>query len=204
MAWKKSRPLRFAEPRARRRPARRAKPVRFARRRGRRGRREGLRGYLARWRLPLLILGLIFLGALWNDAQLLEPPAFLQTAPEYPSAQFTRCGRGRGHHCVIDGDTFKIGERAIRVSGIDTPETAARCAAEALAAEAATQALQDWLSRGPFQLTKRKDEPVDRYGRELGIVKRVAPDGTSEGLAAWMIDQGHARRYAGGYRGSWC
>ena len=154
---------------------------------------------------PVLLL--IALAALWviaGDAVLFEPPAFLQTAPETIAGRFTRCGPGRGHYCVIDGDTFKIGERKVRVVGIDTPEVAAQCPAEAAAAERATRALQAWLNRGPFRLSARIDEPADRYGRDLAIVKRVAPDGSEDRLADFMRERGYARRYLGGARGGWC
>ena len=138
------------------------------------------------------------------DPALVEPPAFLSTEPERIEAQFTRCGPGRGHACVIDGDTFKIGERKFRVTGIDTAEVEASCDAEAAQAETSTRALQDWLNRGAFQITTRIDEPTDRYGRTLAIVKRVRADGSEERLADWMQEHGGARGYDGGFRGGWC
>ena len=57
------------------------------------------------------------------DPALVEPPAFLSTDPEEVNDSFTRCGPGRGVNCVIDGDTFKLGERKVRIIGIDAPET---------------------------------------------------------------------------------
>lgn len=109
-----------------------------------------------------------------------------------------------GGNCVVDGDTFRLGQRRIRVVGIDTAEVDARCPAEAEQAEASTEALLEWLNRGPFELTGRLDDPTDRYGRELGIVRRRAGDGSAEGLAEWMRGEGGARRYSGGLRGGWC
>ncbi|MGN6356956.1 MAG: thermonuclease family protein [Novosphingobium sp.] len=91
----------------------------------------------------------------------------MASEPETVSATFTRCGPGRGEACVIDGDTFKLGERKIRIVGIDTPEVDARCPQEAQLAEAATVHIQEVLNRGPFQMIARLDEPTDRYGREL-------------------------------------
>lgn len=111
---------------------------------------------------------------------------------------------GRGTYCVIDGDTFKLGERKVRVVGIDAAEVHARCPAEAIQAERSTAALQRWLNRSPFQMTARLDEPTDRYGRDLRIVKRVAPDGREDRLADFMQAEGEARSYLGGYRGGWC
>lgn len=86
-------------------------------------------------RLRPFILGAILL-TIWPamDPALIEPPAFLATEPEEVNEQFTRCGPGRGHACVIDGDTFKLGDRKIRIIGIDTPEVDAQCPEEALLA----------------------------------------------------------------------
>ena len=138
-----------------------------------------------------------------------EPPAFLQSAPDRVEGVFTRCGQpkggwGRGTFCVIDGDTFKLGDTRYRVTGIDTAEVHARCPAEAAQAEASTKALQGWLSAGPFQITTRLDQPTDRYGRTLAIVKRTRPDGSEERLADWMQTHGGARGYDGGFRDGWC
>jgi len=152
----------------------------------------------------LLLIALVTLWFVADDAALLEPPGFLQTEPEVIAGSFTRCGPGRGYYCVIDGDTFKVGERDIRVVGIDTPEVEAECAAEAQAAERATQALQNWLNLASFRMTARIDEARDKYGRELRIVKRVNPDGSEDRLADHMREGGFARRYLGGWRGGWC
>lgn len=155
-------------------------------------------------RLVLLLIALVTLWFIVDDAALIEPPGFLQTEPEVIAGSFTRCGPGRGYYCVTDGDTFKIGERKIRVVGIDTPEVEAQCPAEAEAAERATQALQTWLNRASFRMTARLDEARDQYGRELRIVKRANPDGSEERLADYMREGGYARRYLGGWRGGWC
>lgn len=133
-----------------------------------------------------------------------EPPGFLQSEPERIEGSFTRCGKGRGYYCVIDGDTFRIGERSVRVVGIDTAEVDAKCPAEAEQAELSTAALQRWLNRGAFTMTARIDEPNDRYGRELRIVKRIESDNRIDRLADWMQSNGGARSYVGGWRGGWC
>lgn len=198
MARRTDNVARFNTRRRRWRTPRAPQPARFARPRKSWG--QALRDT----RPFTLLVALVTLAVIAYDGALLEPPAFLQTDPETVSATFTRCGRGRGHHCVVDGDTFKIGERKVRVVGIDTPEVAARCPAEAAAAERATQALQAWLNRGPFRMTARLDEPADRYGRDLRMLKRTAPGGGEDHLADHMREGGWARRYMGGWRGGWC
>ncbi len=167
-------------------------------------RKRTWRQTLADARPIVLLVVMLTLGTILGDGAAFEPPAFLQTEPESVAGPFTRCGPGRGAYCVIDGDTFKLGERKVRVVGIDTAEVKASCPAEAAQAERSTAALQAWLNRGPFQMTARLDEPTDRYGRDLRIVKRVAADGSEDRLAAFMQAEGGARSYLGGYRGGWC
>ena len=95
---------------------------------------RGVARETAEWmgKLRPFILGAILL-TIWPamDPALMEPPKFLQTEPERVSEHFTRCGPGRGHACVIDGDTIRLGDRKIRIIGIDTAEVVARCPAEA-------------------------------------------------------------------------
>ena len=152
----------------------------------------------------------IVLGALWPtlDPALIEPPAFLSTDPERIAAHFTRCGPGRGAvyswACVTDGDTFKIGQRKVRIVGIDAPEThPANCAEEAQAGEAATVELMRLLNQGPFTMTGRIDDSRDRYGRDLRVISRTRPDGSNQSIAEDMRSSGLAHRYLG-YKTSWC
>jgi micrococcal nuclease len=154
----------------------------------------------------VLAIALVTLAVIAGNPAAYEPPAWLQTAPQKVAGSFTRCGIGRGYYCVIDGDTFKMGAQSVRVVGIDTAEAGlhARCAREASLAEASTLALQRWLNRGGFRLTARIDEPIDRYGRSLRIVKRLSPDGSEDRLADYMRTEGGARSYWGGWRDGWC
>ena len=157
-------------------------------------------------RLRPFILGAIALS-IWPavDPALVGPPRFLGTEPEHVSETFTRCGRGRGHACVVDGDTFRLGDRRIRVIGIDAPEThSARCRNEAERGERATVKLQALLNQGPFEMTGWWHNRRDRYGRELMSITRPRPDGTKQSIAAEMRDSGMARYYTGGLRGGWC
>jgi len=151
------------------------------------------------------ILGGILLS-IWPamDPALVEPPRFLSTDPERVSEHFTRCGPGRGHACVIDGDTFKLGNRKVRIIGIDAPEThPARCPEEARLGEAATAKLQELLNQGPFTMTGRIDDTTDRYGRDLRAVERKRADGTTQSIAAEMRASGLAHRYLG-FKIGWC
>jgi len=170
----------------------------------RRRRRSRWHAVLVNLRPVVLLITLIVVWMGYNDPALIEPPGFMLTGPEKIAGRFTRCGPGRGYYCVTDGDTFKIGERRIRVVGIDAPEVDASCEAEAEGAERATAALQQWLNRASFRMTARVDQPTDHYGRELRIVTRINPDGSEDRLADHMRNEGFARRYLGGFRSGWC
>lgn len=154
---------------------------------------------------PLALLVVLVTVWVLYDPALYEPPAFLAGEAEAVTASFTRCGPGRGVNCVIDGDTFRLGDRKIRLIGIDAPEThPPRCPAEAQQGEAATAELQRLLNEGPFVMTARIDGPTDRYGRELRALSRQRADGTRQSLAADLLATGKVRPYRGGLRNSWC
>ena len=153
---------------------------------------------------PFVLLAILFAAWAVMDPALVEPPTILARDPERISLSFTRCGPGRGHACVIDGDTFKIGERKVRVIGIDAPEVEARCPEEAGLAEQATVKLQQLLNEGPFEMVAPLYRSTDAYGRDLRVVRRMLPDGRTQSIAAEMRESGLARRYAGGLRGGWC
>lgn len=114
------------------------------------------------------------------------------------SAQFGFCHTGGGTNCVVDGDTFWIAGKKVRVSDIDAPEThPPRCPLEADLGRRATTRLQVLLNEGPFELEAgMRDE--DRHGRKLRIVRR---DGAS--LGQKLVDEGLAREWSGS-RQPWC
>ena len=190
--------LRFNPKRRRRRKTRSVPPARF------KPRPPGWRDAFVSLRPWLLLIGFVTMAYIFTLPGAFSAPGWLSSEPQVIEGRFTRCGRGRGYYCVVDGDTFKLGDRAVRVVGIDTAEVDAECPAEAVQAEASTKALQGWLNRGPFRMTHRLDEPIDRYGRSLRTVYRLRPDGSEDRLADFMRREGGARGYWGGGRGEWC
>ncbi len=165
-------------------PARRAPSFRPTRR--------GLRQAL--WLVPLLAIG----GALL-DPSLIPPVGPLAAAPEQVTATFTLCGPGRGVACVTDGDSFKLGDRKIRITGIDAPELAEpKCAAEAVLARRAADRLLVLLNQGPFEMLAHRLQRQDRHGRDLMVIQR-----NGETIGGQLIEEGLAHRYIGSKR-SWC
>ena len=164
-------------------------------------------GRLARlWRAGRWWLALIALAGLWvvyRDAARFDPPAFLEGQPVKVDGAFTRCGQGPSALCVVDGDTLKLGERRVRIVGLDAPEAEARCAAEAEGAERASAVLLRWVNAAPFELVPRIDGPTDKWGRELMTARREAR-GRSETAAEVLIEAGVARPYTGDARLEWC
>lgn len=190
--------LRFNPSRRRRGKTRSVPPARF------KPRPPGWRDAFVSLRPWLLLIGFVTMAYIFTLPGAFSAPGWLSSEPQVIEGRFTRCGRGRGYYCVVDGDTFKLGSTSVRVVGIDTAEKDADCAAEAVQAEASTEALQAWLNRGPFRMTHRLDEPIDRYGRSLRTVYRLRPDGSEDRLADFMRAEGGARGYWGGGRGDWC
>ena len=161
-------------------------------------------GIMAGPAVPVLLLSALVglaLGSIDPHAASAEQ---VPVGAERIEARFTRCGGFGATYCVVDGDTIRLGKRRIRLVGFDAPEVHARCAAEAEGAERATQALQSWLNRGPFDLVVAPHTSLtDRYGRDLRAVLRESGDGT-EALSGYMVRRGYARVYDGGRRAGWC
>lgn len=150
-------------------------------------------------RYLLLFAPLLLIGGALLDPSLIEPVGPLADQPEEVATNFTACGPGRGSACVIDGDTFKLGDRKIRITGIDAPElVAAKCAAEADLAKRSAERLRQLLNEGRFEMVAHRLQRQDRHGRDLMVVRR------GEGsIGRQMIDEGLAHRYIGSKR-SWC
>ena len=160
------------------------------------------------WRTvrPVLLVGLI--GLLWVGWQ----RADVRAAIGLPLPQavvvdqgFAPCDApGYAANCAVNGDTFRLGQRRIRIANIDAPEVDGQCPAERTAARAATLALAAWLDQGPFQMLPAAEVPRDQYGRELHQPWRERPDGSRDDLADHLIASGHARAFDGGLREGWC
>ena len=112
---------------------------------------------------------------------------------------FGRCGQPSYDNCVIDGDSFHLGGRPIRIADIDAPEVSEPgCLREAELGRQAAERLLVLLNAGPFTLEQPRGTGHDRYGRELRLVMR---EGRS--LGAQLVAEGLARAWDAP-SGDWC
>jgi len=147
----------------------------------------------------VLLLGLFALAGALLEPSIISPAGPLATRPERISATFTRCGRGSSMACVVDGDTLRLGQRRIRLIGIDAPELyGASCPAERAAGERATDRLMALVNAGEFDLVGHRFYQRDSHGRDLRLVKR-----NGDSIGDRLVAEGLARRYYGSRR-SWC
>ena len=115
--------------------------------------------------------------------------------------RFTRCYRGTGRMCVVDGDTIRVQNQPIRLLGIDTPETRNYgCGEEKMLGDRATARLLALLnSGGSVRLRRdRLEDDRDVYDRKL---RYVLIDG--EDVGRILVTEGLARNYGAGRR-DWC
>lgn len=167
------------------------------------GRYQGARsGRTRRTRKRLTAASLIVLLALLGaafDPAIIAPFGPFAAPPEEVSSRFTRCGQGPSFACVVDGDTLRLGQRRVRVTGIDAPELrGARCPAEREQADRAADRLVELVNAGPFEMVAHRFNMVDRHGRELRVLRR---DGKS--IGSQLVAEGLAHRYRG-IRQDWC
>lgn len=141
----------------------------------------------------------------WFGSTRIAPTRISEGPQEVLKGPFTRCGRGRTVTCIVDGDTIMIGQRTIRVIGIDAPEIhPPRCPDEAQQGEAAAQRLLALANQGPITLAGPNPPVRDEYGRELRHLLRAKADGSVQSLADDMVASGLARPYLHGARDPWC
>jgi micrococcal nuclease len=115
------------------------------------------------------------------------------------SQRFDFCGWNSQSFCVIDGDTIRYAGIKIRIADIDTPEIHHyKCDDELERGLRAKSRLLELINAGPFEIVHSGGRDEDQYGRKL---RRIVRNGLS--LGELLVDEGLARRYAGGRR-SWC
>lgn len=148
---------------------------------------------MALWAVPILLL----VGALL-DPKLIGPIGPLG-ATEVVTARFIPCAGGRAPACVIDGDTFRLGDRTIRITGIDAPEIAQPlCPAEEEIGRKSAARLLQLLNQGPFEMIAHRLQTQDRHGRYLMVLRR-----NGDSIGSQLIDEDLAHRYTG-FKISWC
>lgn len=114
------------------------------------------------------------------------------------ATNFSICAAPPHINCVMDGDTFYLKSRPIRIADIDAPEThPARCSQEAELGGHATYRLRELLNARPFEI-RSYERDTDRHGRQLRIIAR---DG--ESIGGILVSEGLARPW-GGKREPWC
>lgn len=145
------------------------------------------------------VLALALAGAAL-DPSIMLPWGPLARSPERIGATFSRCGQGqRSFACVVDGDTLRLGNRRVRIVGIDAPELASpACPAERALAERAADRLTALLDAGPFDMIAHRFNAADQYGRDLMMLTRG-----DRSIGQQLIDEGLAHRYMG-MKLSWC
>ena len=141
----------------------------------------------------LLLLGLLLALSWWLSRP--PPPS---VGPERVAERFSRCSQASGFACVVDGDSFRLGKRRIRIRGIDAPERAGACQAETALAERSAARLAELLNAGPFTMTVVGRSERDQYGRELRVLSR-----NNQSLGDAMVEAGLAHDYRG-EKTSWC
>jgi micrococcal nuclease len=112
---------------------------------------------------------------------------------------FDLCRWAFQQNCVIDGDTIRYDGVKIRLADIDTPETSRpKCAFEAALGHKAKRRLLELMNAGPLDVVSIGGPDVDRYGRQLRVIKRGG-----HSIADTLVAEGLARHWDGARR-SWC
>ena len=168
---------------------------------GSRRRRRSSRSRSSRtpWLVTLLIAGLAGLGYLNFAPGEAGGATGAGEGTSVSSIAFAMCGRPPHSNCVIDGDTFYLGNESIRVADIDTPETnQPQCAYERQLGDRATARFHQLLNAGPITLAMWDERDADQYGRKLRVVMR-----NGRSLGDTLVAEGLAHRWTGS-RQPWC
>ena len=107
---------------------------------------------------------------------------------EHEPAEEMRTAAGEPVH-VIDGDSFRIGAREIRLAGIDAPEYRQNCSNAAGGSwpcgKEARGALEKLVEGGDLSCSKEEE---DRYGRALAICRAGGLDvGREMARLGWAL-----------------
>ena len=147
----------------------------------------------------VLLIGLLALAGALLDPGILAPIGPTAARPERINATFGRCGQDQRLACVVDGDTIRLGQRRVRLIGIDAPEVVgAQCAAERALGERAADRLLALVNQSEFDLVGHRFHNRDSHGRDLRLMLR---NGVS--IGAQLTDEGLAQRYYG-FKRDWC
>lgn len=164
----------------------------------RRKARQGEHHHRWSWKRLSLVLMLVVVG-LMLDPQLVPPIGPTASPAQRVSAHFTRCGANAGEACVVDGATFRMGSRIVRLIELDVPSVDhPACPGEAALASRSADRLLALIDETPVDLIAHRFEPVDGYGRELMIVRRDGHD-----VGRMLIREGLARHHLG-RDARWC
>lgn len=95
---------------------------------------------------------------------------------------------------VVDGDTIRIAGRAIRLKGLDAPEMRQSCTRAGQPILCGEEARAALVARIAARIVTCRVEGRDRYRRALAVCAAGGED-----LGAWLVAEGLAVGYAGGY-----
>jgi endonuclease YncB( thermonuclease family) len=124
---------------------------------------------------------------------LLVTAAFGLGAPSFCAPQERIAGRAE----IIDGDSFEIGGKGVRLFGVDAPEGRQSCTRDGREWACGTEAERKLRSLIGGRTVACTQRDVDSYGRIVAVCRSGAAD-----LAAEMVRSGFAtayRRYGNDY-----
>ena len=101
---------------------------------------------------------------------------------------------------VVDGDTLEIGDRRIRLHGIDAPEAKQTCLANGKRWRCGTNATSALAQMIGTNLVVCQQCDMDRYKRIVAVCRLAGPEGLD--VNRWMVSSGWAlayRRYSRDY-----
>jgi Micrococcal nuclease (thermonuclease) homologs len=144
------------------------------------------------------VIWLLICGVSWHVPGAILPESSQQVFASEWRVQFSMCGSGRRHTCVVDGDTIWLEGKNLRLQSFDTPEPyndICGGAQEVALAKRASARLLDLLNSYPFTVETHGE---DRYDRTLATIRIAGQD-----VGDILIAEGLARRWPNGDE-FWC